>query len=87
MDTNKYGTKWFLVPEKGVRTVTTLRSADFDSPRLSLRHSGKATKQNMDAPGEPEPCPFSDDPDPASLLPVVANGPEKVALLGIGCHT
>jgi hypothetical protein len=48
-----------------------------------MRHSGEAIKQNM----EPEPCPFSDDPDPALLLPVVANGPEKAALLGVGGHT
>lgn len=84
MDTNKYGTKWFLAPEKKVRTVTTLQSADFESAAsVTLRHSGEATKQNM----EPEPCPSSDDPGPALLLPVVANGPEKAALLGIGGHT
>jgi hypothetical protein len=44
MDTNKYGTKWFLVPEKGVRTVTTLRSADFESAAsviAALRRSHK----------------------------------------------
>ena len=77
MDTNKYGTKWFLVPEKGIEPSRPYGQRILRPPRLPLRHSGEAAKQNMAAPGEPEPCLFSADPDPALLSPVVANGPEK----------